>query len=367
MLDADRRRSLLSCRVIAAPYSWDFVRGPAATQALLEVAEQEGIGASACLAGTQLSRDDLHDPQLELQAEQELTVIRNLLHRTRRSAGLGVRAGSRATVGMLGIWGFAMYSSRTTRDVIDIAHRYGFGKFSWVFLRPWIDEQGPETHIVYDDSDVPGDVRDFLTERDLTFSAVLMPQFFGRVLPMRITTTLGSASADAFADALPGCQITVRAQRNAQILDSAILDAPLPHADPYALQVCEHQCEQLLASRSYRAGLAAAVRASLLRRPPENHSLADIARERHVDPRTLRRHLASEGTSFRELIDEVHETLASELLRTGALTVEEVARRLGYADASSFTRAYKRWTGQSPGVTARMGYASTRPLSETVM
>jgi AraC-like DNA-binding protein len=97
----------------------------------------------------------------------------------------------------------------------------------------------------------------------------------------------------------------------------------------------------------------AAVRSALLRRPADNASLADIARERNVDPRTLRRQLVAAGTSFRELADEVHETLATELLRTGGLTVDGVAERLGYADASSFTRAYKRWTGCTPGAVVR--------------
>jgi AraC-like DNA-binding protein len=49
----------------------------------------------------------------------------------------------------------------------------------------------------------------------------------------------------------------------------------------------------------------------------------------------------------------VHETLATELLATTSVTVEQVAARLGYADAASFTRAYKRWTGRTPGAVAR--------------
>jgi AraC-like DNA-binding protein len=99
--------------------------------------------------------------------------------------------------------------------------------------------------------------------------------------------------------------------------------------------------------------VAAAVRSWLLRLSAEDCSLALIARERGVDARTLRRQLLAEGTSFRELADEVHEMLATELLTMGALTVEEVAHRLGYAEASSFSRAYKRWTGNSPGAVAR--------------
>jgi AraC-like DNA-binding protein len=178
--------------------------------------------------------------------------------------------------------------------------------------------------------------------------------FFGRQLPMRIRTTLGPGAQEAFRTALPGCEFEFNSDRNAQVLTASALAATVPQADPYALRICENQCEQLLAGRAHRTGVAAAVRSALLRLPAHGCSLARIAHDRGVDPRTLRRQLLAEGTSFRELADETHETLATELLATGALTVEEVARRLGYADASSFTRAYKRWTGgTTPGAVAR--------------
>jgi AraC-like DNA-binding protein len=73
-----------------------------------------------------------------------------------------------------------------------------------------------------------------------------------------------------------------------------------------------------------------------------------VADELNLDPRTLRRRLDSEGTSFRGLVAEVRETLAIELLSNTGLTVEEVAVRLGYADTASFTHAFIRWRGKPP-------------------
>ena len=78
----------------------------------------------------------------------------------------------------------------------------------------------------------------------------------------------------------------------------------------------------------------------------------DVARELNTSVRTLRRQLADEGTSFRELSAEVSCLLAEELLGSG-MPVEDVAHRLGYATASSFTHAYRRWRGTTPGTYAR--------------
>ncbi|WP_371859775.1 helix-turn-helix domain-containing protein [Nocardia uniformis] len=76
--------------------------------------------------------------------------------------------------------------------------------------------------------------------------------------------------------------------------------------------------------------------------------MAAAARALDISERTLHRRLADEHTTFRAIVNEVRETLAVELLAEG-LTVETVARHLGYADAAAFTHAYRRWRGKPPG------------------
>src|SRR5207244_1884592 len=107
-------------------------------------------------------------------------------------------------------------------------------------------------------------------------------------------------------------------------------------------------CRDLLEHRRRRHGTAASVRARLLRNPADVPSMQAVAHELHVDPRTLRRHLETEGTSFRALVTEVRETLAVELLSNTGLTVDEVATRLGYSETAGFTHAFKRWRGIPP-------------------
>ena len=80
-----------------------------------------------------------------------------------------------------------------------------------------------------------------------------------------------------------------------------------------------------------------------------------------MSPRTLRRKLTEAGTSYRALQDEVRQALAEELLSTGALTVSDVALRLGYAEAASFIRAFKRWTGRTPSAYLRAHTGANTP------
>ncbi|BAW05656.1 helix-turn-helix transcriptional regulator [Nocardia seriolae] len=94
--------------------------------------------------------------------------------------------------------------------------------------------------------------------------------------------------------------------------------------------------------------MAAQVRHLLLRNPADMLSLPEVARELAVSERTLHRRLAAEHTSFRGVLDQVRQLLATELLEQG-LTVEAVGRRLGYSDSAAFSHAYRRWRGHPPG------------------
>lgn len=69
---------------------------------------------------------------------------------------------------------------------------------------------------------------------------------------------------------------------------------------------------------------------------------------RPLSPRQLQADLAQQGLAFKALVEEVRKELALALIKNSALAFAEVARRTGYAEASSFHRAVRRWTGQTP-------------------
>jgi AraC-like DNA-binding protein len=78
-----------------------------------------------------------------------------------------------------------------------------------------------------------------------------------------------------------------------------------------------------------------------------NGALDSVAWQCGVSERTLRRRLAEAGTSYRALIDDVRKERALALLAEDA-NVSLVAQRVGFADATAFARAFRRWTGRQP-------------------
>ncbi|HYD37615.1 MAG TPA: AraC family transcriptional regulator [Allosphingosinicella sp.] len=74
-----------------------------------------------------------------------------------------------------------------------------------------------------------------------------------------------------------------------------------------------------------------------------------IARDLGYSRQTLYRRLKAEGITYEQLLDKLRRRLALRLIREQGLSVKEAAYRLGFSDPAAFSRAFKRWTGSSPG------------------
>jgi AraC-like DNA-binding protein len=76
--------------------------------------------------------------------------------------------------------------------------------------------------------------------------------------------------------------------------------------------------------------------------------IESVARALGLSRQTLYRRLKAEATTFEALVERVRRRLALRFIRDEGLTVKEAAWRLGFAEPSAFSRAFKRWTGKSP-------------------
>ncbi|HEJ5054945.1 AraC family transcriptional regulator [Pseudomonas aeruginosa] len=131
-------------------------------------------------------------------------------------------------------------------------------------------------------------------------------------------------------------------------MPSEYLERPMALANPATVQMCEQQCEALLATLDVQEGLLTRVRRLLLARPGDFPDLEQAARELHTSGRSLRRHLSSLGTTYQQVLDDVRKRLALQYLTTTQLPLYEIALLLGFNDSSNFRRAFRKWTGKLP-------------------
>nr|WP_198428138.1 AraC family transcriptional regulator [Nocardia bovistercoris] len=283
---------------------------------------------------------------------QELALVRNIVAALGDRSGVATEAGLRTHATSLGVFGLAVMGSPTVRAGIDVAMRY----FSLMtsFGRAWHVYHEREWWLYLDDSAIPSDLRGFLLERDLAALLSNWLVVFGappRMLRGEVAHGLRPwlqpilRRFDVPAVDCVGPHIAV--------FDAVGIDAPMPQASPHTVTYFEEQCAEL----SRRRGLAeqtvaGSVRAILMRRMSGRLTQEDVAVGLHMSLRTMRRRLAEEGTSYRRLCAETYGELAEQLL-AGGLTVEDVAYRMGYAGAPSFSAAFKQWRGMPPGRFAR--------------
>ncbi len=259
----------------------------------------------------------------------------------------GLALGARYHATTYGLVGFALVSSPTLREAIDIGLRFLGLTFVLVELS-FVEATGSARLELHADH-LDGRVREMAVARDAAAIATLQADIAPSLAALReVRLAVPSPPGDAPTD-VAGVPLVLDAPRHELLLDPASLDHPLPRANAHTRAMCEEQCRDLLARRRRRSGIAGQVRDRLLVDPPHMPDMEQVAEERFVTSRTLRRQLGDEGVSFRGLVEEVREALAEELLTRSGLTVEETARRLGYAEPAAFIHAFRRWKDTTPG------------------
>lgn len=299
-----------------------------------------------CLAGTGLTESDLLDEDAEIWAHQEFAVVRNIIASLGDQPGRGIQVGGFSTLGRTGVVGFAFLTSATVREGFERAFPYLVLAPSHLPLSVEADDR--HDYIAADDSDVPADIRAFIVERDLGGLAAVLHGANVQLIPEWIETTLDSQRAERLAATWsPTADVRPNQPRNRIAFARGPFDAALPQADSNTARIAERQCQQLLERRLSRVGVAGQVRSRIMHDQASFPSMQDVAGELHLDPRTLRRKLTDEGTSFRAVVADVRRARGEHLL-AGDAAIESIARQLGYAETASFTHAFTRWTGLSP-------------------
>ena len=142
--------------------------------------------------------------------------------------------------------------------------------------------------------------------------------------------------------------------------DRELLDARSPHSDSELYLAQKRIVEQRLWQATQHAPYAWRVRELLLERSPKRIPMPKAASYLGVSERTLRAQLAAEGTSYREIECAALGMAARQLLEDPRRTIQETAFAMGFADATTFHRAFKRWTGTTPSALRRQPRSTQR-------
>lgn len=317
------------------------------SQVMINFAAQYGVNQETCLLGTGITQTQLSDGETLINRSQEMRLIENLILALPTEPALGCKLGFQYNVATFGVWGFALRTSRTLKEALAVAIRYL--PLSTAYCKIRAISESELFGIEFDADHIESPLRQFLLERDMATATNLLKELslFGASYE-RIELKISPPSyADILEDMLD-LRPVFNASRNAVFVSLKHANTPLLTYDAQWVNLMHNQCKNQLKTRQ-TSGTMGQVRQHILGDLGLVASLEDVASAMSMSPRSLRRKLKKEGTTFTLILDKEREFSAVQLLLNSDIKLDELAFHLGYADTASFSRAFKRWKACSPG------------------
>ncbi|WP_329741430.1 AraC family transcriptional regulator [Dyella sp. A6] len=311
---------------------------------LVQVLDKYGIALREVTGGIGVDLD-YFDADLRLTTQQDAVLLENAARLT-GNRGIGFELGLSSTMTWHGILGLALMSSATLREALELWERYlslcttSFGIH--------LHEQRRVVELQIHDLSVGGLMRRSALERIATITARLGEQLTQQSLP-DVELWFPESEPEYFS-AYQKRLMDVRFDTKLCLVRIPIqyLDLRLPSANAASLRRSRHQCERDRHRYGFNASLLARTRLILARGDGSYLSQDEVASLLCMSSSALKRRLRIHGIQFRNLVDEARKWEVMEDVVNTTMTVDEIAGRRGYADAANLTRAFRRWTGESP-------------------
>ncbi|HSS40583.1 MAG TPA: AraC family transcriptional regulator [Polyangia bacterium] len=319
----------------------------AATAGILEHTRDGGGDVAAVVRQARLTLDDFKHPEKRLPLPSFVRLIESASRAT-GDAWFGAHLGQICPLSALGLPGHIATLAPTVARALESFVRYYplLGDATDVQFRTE-GERCSFTYRVLDEESWP---RRQDAEQVITMVVCLIRRWVDPGWAPELVWFEHRAPANAVEiERILGCPVRFHCATNTIWFDRKGATGPNPGADPTSFQLLSWFADTFAAQARPAPTLAEQVRGAI----DTCASLGDgtvepVARSLGLQPRTLQRRLRAAQTSFRDLHEEVRQTQAARLLGTSDLPPKEIAYRLGYANTSSFIRAFRRWTRTTP-------------------
>jgi AraC-like DNA-binding protein len=313
--------------------------------ALIPLLVHQGIDPDALVSEGGLSLGVFANPDNVVPFEALCRVVALAADRA-RLPDIGLRACTETGLRSLGTVGYLVAHSETVARGLAALQEYLY-----------VHDQAATPFFTHDDTtaflgyailgpDVPG--ADQVTFGALAIAANIMRELCGTGFRLREVTIAYRAPAQtSLFRSFFHAPVRFGADRSALAFEVRWLATPIPNADPYLREVLTEriQGELALAGETTLDRIRRVIRSLVA---GGKFGVDDAAAAFSVDRRTLARRLRSHGTDFREELDDARHASARRLLQTSELSIAEIAASLGYSDTTTFSRAFRRWSGTSP-------------------
>ncbi len=310
------------------------------------VVESYGVTMEQCLVGTGVTRAQALGDEEGFTLEHEFAIYRNIL-RLSGDPLVGLSLGAVYRPETFGILGYAQLSAKNLLELTELNCEFAELSYSHFGFRI-IDSQrhfGVEIEIV---NPLPDDLLQIYCDRDIqSVFTVLQSVGVPPSTPSEVHLMHSDEAYRAEYEQNFGGSVKFGQIKNAIFMDPSLKSFELPWSNQEASAHIRAACLEILEDIHAHSSLKSEITGLMLASPGTFPPLEEIAKRLGSSARNLRRKLKEEGSSYQEILKEVRLQLAKQYLKSG-LTVERIAELLDYSEISTFSRAFKNWTGQSP-------------------
>ncbi|MFV3014353.1 AraC family transcriptional regulator [Pseudomonas sp. KHB2.9] len=307
-----------------------------------------GIDPERLCMGLGFDTVDLVNPECRVSFRQAASMIRRALALTKdRGRGLGLDIGINETIGSIGLVGYAMLTSPTLDEAINL----GLKMQSHAGTLMQLDRLDSDKHLSIRASPLfhEPDIQPFLVEETFGIFLNLVRTLVGDTFnPSSIEVSFSKPAYSAHYDQVFRCPIRYEQPRNLITCEARWADKKIATYDPLThrqtLAFLQMNAVQQSTESEFIESIERIIRRDLRQTP----ALAAVAAQLCMSDRTLRRRLADQGQSYQSVLDQIRMDRALALLDNPRMTIDEVAYEVGFSDAHNFRRAFKRWTGHGP-------------------
>lgn len=168
------------------------------------------------------------------------------------------------------------------------------------------------------------------------------------VSPTKVTFRARAPSCADRIERFFGCSVRFDEPRNSISFSKELISKPLSVANPRLAKLNDQIVIDYLARFDQQSLTLQAKSRIIARLPAGRPKQAEIASSLNMSLRNFQRKLKMEGTSFRELVDEIRKSLAIEFIKDHSRSIGAISYHLGFTEPANFTRSFKSWTGMSP-------------------
>lgn len=300
------------------------------------------------LRSTQISTQQFLQEDLLITAQQQIQILQNALLLSDNPA-FGLELGQQLTPMAHGTMGFLANSSPDFLTALRGFQTYSPTRTNFTHLEVVINGNWLECYH-HLDLVVNPDIERCMSEVAAMSFFECAKFIIGREITEAITYFSHPAPeySASYQDYLPG-EFCFDSQHTFAKVPLSICLSPNVSANHENYLLAMRQCETMMSQLHAEKGSCKyQVQKMMLSSPPGQLSEENVAAELFISKRTLARRLGKEGTSYRQLRDEILSEQASSYLSDERLSVEAIAALLNYHDSSNFRRAFKRWFGMSP-------------------